>query len=111
MSDIYVLGGLLVGFVVIGPVVCWLVGMFNPIGYMLRPPWAPDVREARERERAQRRPILGPDGRLPDGTYLYGHHATFSSLRPCCQTDREGGHRGTCRHSMMRGATWDGDRP
>jgi hypothetical protein len=31
--------GLLIGFVVIGPVVCWLLGVFNPIGYMGVFPW------------------------------------------------------------------------
>jgi len=107
MSDPSILIGLLVGFVVIGPVFCWLIGMFNPIGYMGRPPWAADVKAARTAERERRRPLLGPDGRLPDGTYLYGHHSTSSLLRSCCQTDRQGGHRGTCEHSMMRGGAWD----
>jgi hypothetical protein len=67
-----VLVALLAGFFVIGPAACWLLGVFNPIGYMGRRPWAPDVKEARKAERERRRQVLGPDGRLPDGTYLYG---------------------------------------
>lgn len=31
--------GLLIGFAIVGPAFCWLVGMFNPIGYMGVLPW------------------------------------------------------------------------
>lgn len=31
--------GLLVGFCVIGPVLAWVTGMFNPMGYLGVPPW------------------------------------------------------------------------
>jgi hypothetical protein len=72
MNDPSILIGLLAGFFLIGPLACWLLGLFNPIGYMGRPPWAADVREARKVDRARRASEPGPDGRLPDGTYLYG---------------------------------------
>jgi hypothetical protein len=34
-----VLLGLVFGLVVAGPIVCWLLGLFNPIGYMGMLPW------------------------------------------------------------------------
>lgn len=31
--------GLLIGFVIVGPIFCYLIGMANPIGWMGVPPW------------------------------------------------------------------------
>jgi hypothetical protein len=31
--------GLLVGVFIVGPAFCWLIGLFNPIGWMGVPPW------------------------------------------------------------------------
>ncbi len=93
MNDIYILGGLLVGFVVIGPVACWLLGVFNPIGYMGRPPWASDVKEARKAERERRRPVLGPDGRLPDGSYLYGSSGSHPKARRTAAQEQDTGSK------------------
>lgn len=42
--------GLLIGFCVAGPLVCWWLGMFNPIGYMGQRPWSEPVKRAREWE-------------------------------------------------------------
>lgn len=43
--------GLLVGVAVIGPLVAWLTGLFNPIGFMGVPPWrVPASAKAAERE-------------------------------------------------------------
>lgn len=46
--------GLLVGLIVFGPLACWLLGLFNPIGYMGHRPWSPEVKAARARA-SQRR--------------------------------------------------------
>lgn len=43
--------GLLIGFLVIGPVLGWLAGLFNPIGFMGVPPWrVPASARAADRE-------------------------------------------------------------
>ena len=31
--------GLFIGFFIVGPLVCWLTGMFNPIGHLGVLPW------------------------------------------------------------------------
>ena len=51
MGEIFVLAGLLIGFFGVGPVICWLLGMFNPVGYMGHLPWNPEVKAARMEER------------------------------------------------------------
>lgn len=43
--------GLLIGLFVIGPPVIWLVGGFNPIGFLGVPPWrVPESARAADRE-------------------------------------------------------------
>ena len=49
--DIFVMIGLLVGFFAVGPLIIWLLGGFNPIGYLGYRPWDPQVKAARERAR------------------------------------------------------------
>lgn len=41
----------LFGLCVLGPIACWIAGMFNPVGYFGEFPWHPDVKAARARER------------------------------------------------------------
>ena len=47
MSDIFILAGLLAGIFGLGPLVAWLIGLFNPIGYLGYLPWDPRVKAAR----------------------------------------------------------------
>jgi hypothetical protein len=42
------------GLFVLGPLACWVAGMFNPIGYFGEFPWHPAVRAARSQERRNR---------------------------------------------------------
>lgn len=39
MNDVTVLLGLFLGFFVIGPIVGWMAGLTNPLGWMGVPPW------------------------------------------------------------------------
>jgi hypothetical protein len=55
MIDILLIFGFLVGLGVLGPVICWALGMFNPLGYMGSAPWSAEVREARKYQRDQHR--------------------------------------------------------
>ena len=51
MGDVFILAGLLLGLLGLGPLVAWLLGLFNPIGYMGHLPWSPEVKAARMEER------------------------------------------------------------
>jgi hypothetical protein len=51
----FIMIGLLIGFCVLGPPLCWWLGMFNPIGYMGQRPWSAPVKLARSREAEQLR--------------------------------------------------------
>jgi hypothetical protein len=46
-----IIGRTLMVVAAIGPVVCWWLGMGNPIGYMGMRPWDPRVKAARAHER------------------------------------------------------------
>lgn len=57
--------GLLAGFCVIGPLLAWLTGMFNPIGFLGVPPWrVPESARAAEREGRIWTPIDTPNEAL-----------------------------------------------
>jgi hypothetical protein len=46
--------GLLSGIFIFGPLIVWLIGGFNPMGYFGVPPWHPAVRDARDEARRKR---------------------------------------------------------
>lgn len=85
MSDIFILAGLLIGLFGLGPLVAWLLGMFNPIGYLGYPPWDPRVKAAREQARRE----------LSRSPRCYDDRKRNGKKERSCQTRRWAGWPGT----------------